>query len=197
MKRLLIIILLIGNTVLAQQQALRPGDLLFYSDTAGMGRAVRESTGEYTHVALVESVDDTVWIIDATQRYGVSRRPLTIKYGSSGFPDVYRFKSGCFSIDSVLARARSFIGQPYDNAFLPDNGALYCSELVYEVFLDDCGDKGEHLIEAKPMNWRDKYGNLPKYWKRHFKKLGMPVPEGVMGTNPTDLSRSPRLDKLN
>ena len=175
---------------------LRAGDLLFFRDTTGMGNAVRESTGEYTHVALVESVDDTVWIIDATQRYGVSRRPLTIKYGSSDFPDVYRFKSGCYSIDSVLARARSFIGQPYDNAFLPDNGALYCSELVYEVFLDECSDKGEHLIEAKPMNWRDKNGNLPQYWQEHFKRLGMPVPEGVPGTNPTDLSRSPLLHKL-
>ena len=175
---------------------LRPGDLLFFRDTTGMGSAVRESTGEYTHVALVESVDDTVWIIDATQRYGVSRRPLTIKYGSSDFPDVYRFKLGCFSIDSVLARARSFIGQPYDNAFLPDNGALYCSELVYEVFLDDCDDKGKHLIEAKPMNWRDKEGNLPQYWQEHFKKLGMPVPEGVPGTNPTDLSRSPQLRRV-
>lgn len=175
---------------------LRPGDLLFFRDTTGMGSAVRESTGEYTHVALVESVDDTVWIIDATQRYGVSRRPLTIKYSSSDFPDVYRFNSSCFYIDSVLARARSFIGQPYDNAFLPDNGALYCSELVYEVFLDDCSDKGKHLIEAKPMNWRDKDGRLPEYWQEHFKKLGMPVPEGVLGTNPTDLSRSPLLHKL-
>lgn len=175
---------------------LRPGDLLFFRDTTGMGSAVRESTGEYTHVALVESVDDTVWIIDATQRYGVSRRPLTRKYGSSDFPNVYRFKSGCFSIDSVLARARSFIGQPYDNAFLPDNGELYCSELVYEVFLNDCSDKGKHLIEAKPMNWRDKDGNLPQYWQEHFKKLGMPVPEGVPGTNPTDMSRSPMLQKL-
>ena len=175
---------------------LRPGDLLFFSDTTGMGSAVRESTGEYTRVALVESVDDTVWIIDATQRYGVSRRPLTTKYGSNDFPDVYRFRDGCFSIDSVLARARSFIGQPYDNAFLPDNGALYCSELVYEVFLDDCSDKGKHLIEAKPMNWRDTEGNLPKYWKKHFKKLGMPVPEGVPGTNPTDMSRSPLLRKV-
>lgn len=175
---------------------LRPGDLLFFRDTTGMGSAVRESTGEYTHVALVESVDDTVWIIDATQRYGVSRRPLTRKYGSSDFPDVYRFKSGCFSIDSVLSRARSFIGQPYDNAFLPDNGALYCSELIYEVFLNDCSDKGKHLIEAKPMNWRDKNGNLPQYWQEHFKKLGMPVPEGVPGTNPTDMSRSPQLRRL-
>ena len=56
------------------------------------------------------------------------------------------------------------------------------------------GDR--HLFEAKPMNWRNADGELPKYWVKHFKKLKKPVPEGVMGTNPTDLSRSPLLRKL-
>ena len=46
------------------------------------------------------------------------------------------------------------------------------------------------------MNWRDADGNLPKYWQKHFENLGIPVPEGVPGTNPTDLSRSPILKKL-
>ncbi len=176
---------------------LRPGDLLFYRDTAGMGAAVRESTGEYTHVALVESVGDTVWIIDATQKYGVSRRPFLRKRNDMRpYPDIYRVEHGCYNIDSVLSRARSFVGQTYDNAFLPDNGALYCSELIYEVFLDDCSAKGRHLFETKPMNWRDKEGKIPQYWQEHFKKLEMEVPEGVPGTNPTDMSRSPLLRKL-
>lgn len=59
-----------------------------------------------------------------------------------------------------------------------------------------CGDGDRHLFEAKPMNWRNADGKLPKYWKNHFKRLKMPVPEGVMGTNPTELSRSPLLRKL-
>lgn len=46
------------------------------------------------------------------------------------------------------------------------------------------------------MNWRDKNGNLPEYWENHFKKLGMKVPEGTPGTNPTDLSRSIFLKRL-
>ncbi|MBR1766194.1 MAG: hypothetical protein IJ745_04025 [Bacteroidales bacterium] len=172
---------------------LRPGDLLFYRDEGGMNDAISASTGQYTHVALVESVGDTVWIIDATQRYGVSRRPmLRTRSGAKPYPDVYRV-TGCRIIDSVLARARSFIGQPYDNAFLPGNGALYCSELIYECFLDDCSDEPRHIFEAKPMNWRDSDGNLPEYWKTHFGQLGTTVPEGVLGTNPTDMSRSHRL----
>lgn len=175
------------------------GDLLFFRDTEGMGAAVKESTGQYTHVALVESVrNNTVWIIDATPKHGVSRRPYLYSYNQSA-PDIFRPEFTIFDLDSVLIRARSFIGQPYDNAFLPDNGALYCSELIYECFLNDDSYESRsdrHLFKAAPMNWRDADGNLPQYWVKHFKKLKMPVPEGVMGTNPTDLSRSPLLRKL-
>lgn len=178
---------------------LRPGDLLFFADSRGMGRAIKESTGYYTHVAIVESVGDTVWVIDATPEEGVARRPL--RYRRGFFPDVYRLKADIqdADIEPVLDRARSFIGQPYDNAFLPDNGAMYCSELVYECFLDDFHSgnyPGDHLFEAKPMNWRNAKGKLPRYWKKHFRKLKMQVPEGIPGTNPTDLSRSPLLRKL-
>jgi hypothetical protein len=89
-----------------------------------------------------------------------------------------------------MARAREQIGKPYDNAILPDNGALYCSEFIYTVYLSR---RGEPLFSAKPMNWRDADGNLPDYWVDHFRKLGIPVPEGVEGTNPADLARSPLL----
>ena len=177
-----------------------PGDLLFFRDTEGMGAAVKESTGQYTHVALVESVGDTVWIIDATPAQGVSRRPYILSNrDKQSVPDIFRPYAATYDMDSVLTRARSYIGQPYDKAFLPDNGALYCSELIYECFLEDYSYESgtdRHLFKAGPMNWRDANGNLPKYWVKHFKKLKMAVPEGVMGTNPTDLSRSPLLRRL-
>lgn len=184
MKRLIILPILLIYGLLPAQQLL-PGDLLFYVDMDGMGAAVSATTGQYTHVALVERVGDTVWIIDATQRYGISRRP---ENSTRPYPDVYRLTIP-FDTAEVIARATRLIGKPYDNAFLPDNGAYYCSELIQAAFGD--------LFPSAPMNWRDKDGNLPQYWQEHFKKLGMPVPEGVMGTNPTDLSRSPRLHKLN
>jgi len=197
--------MLMGNLLWGQEQPrehpngqefLRPGDLLFFRDTEGMGAAVKESTGQYTHVAIVESVGDTVWIIDATPQNGVSRRPyLRQNMDKQSLPDIYRLQDASY-VDSALIRARSFIGLPYDNAFLPDNRAFYCSELVYECFLNDDSQVNRHLFEAKPMNWRNADGELPKYWVKHFKKLKMAVPEGVMGTSPTDLSRSPLLRKL-
>lgn len=176
---------------------IRPCDLLFFRDTAGMGSAVQESTGEYTHVAIVETIGDSVWVIDATPSRGVSRHTIDFPPKDGISPDIYRLEHIGIDIQSTLERARSLIGRPYDNAFMPGTKALYCSELIYECYLRDYSDKkGEHIFKANPMNWRDANGQIPQYWIDHFGKLGIPVPEGVSGTNPTDMSKSPFLKKL-
>lgn len=171
----------------AQWNHLQSGDLLFVSDTTGMGQAVKATTGNYTHVAMVERTGDSIFVIDATQKRGVARRPIEKTFANKMPVEIYRLKTP-FDTVAVIDRAKSLIGKPYDNAFLPDNDAYYCSELIQAAFGD--------LFESKPMNWRDKEGNLPEYWQKHFKALDMPVPEGVPGTNPTDLSKSPLLRKL-
>ena len=37
-------------------------------------------------------------------------------------------------------------------------------------------------------------GELPAYWAEHFAALGMPVPEGVAGTNPNDMAHDPAVE---
>lgn len=181
------------DTLLAILMAtLMSGDLLFVSDTSGMGLAVQQSTGQYTHVALVERAGDSIYLIDATQRHGVARRPIGRTFAARMPVSVYRLTAP-FDTAAVVARARSLTGQPYDDYFLPANGRLYCSELIWECFLDSAG---RHLFPSQPMNWRDADGHLPAYWVEHFRRLGAAVPEGVPGTNPTDLSRSALLRKV-
>lgn len=170
------------------------GDLFFVRNReSDMEKAITASTGQYTHVAMAEL--DTLgqlWIIEATTQKGVQR----VKFGewtnSFGAFEIYRLKLP-FDVDAVLRRAKSFIGQPYDDNFLPDNGKMYCSELIYEAYLDSAGN---HLFQSQPMVFRDRKGRMPRYWKRHFRKLGQPVPENVPGTNPTDMSHSPILEKV-
>lgn len=191
----------LDNSTLRPEEKLQSGDLLFVSSKwyeSDMEQAIKASTGQYSHMALVE-VDSlgVVWVIEATPGDGVKRKTFNrFKIDNHlemfGSFDIYRFTIH-FDTAAVIAHAKSHLGQPYDDAFLPNNGALYCSELIYECFLDAAG---KHLFEAKPMNWRDKDGNLPEYWEKHFEELGIPVPEGVPGTNPTDLSRSPLLRRL-
>lgn len=183
-------VLLCCGAVQAQTMAdsLRSGDLLFVRDMGGMGQAVSEATGEYTHVALVERDGDSLFVIDATPDLGVARRPLTTDNWPLTTIDVYRL-SVPFDTADVLRRAHALLGCPYDSTFLPSNNAYYCSELIQAVFIID----GELMFHSSPMNWRDAKGRMPRYWRRHFKRLGMKVPEGVPGTNPTGLARSPIL----
>ena len=186
-------VLMVGGIRLSAQVEgqLRSGDLLFVSDGGAMSQAVRQSTGCYSHVALVERVGDSLFVIDATPALGVARRPIGSLADRQSTIDAYRLNIP-FDTVAVIARAHALVGLPYDDAFLPDNGAYYCSELIQAVFLID----GKPIFMSSPMNWRDQKGRMPRYWKRHFRKLGMKVPEGLPGTNPTALSLSPLLRRL-
>ncbi|MCQ2279201.1 MAG: hypothetical protein MJZ49_00150 [Bacteroidales bacterium] len=179
------------NVACLNEHTLQSGDLIFCKGWSEMDKAITASTGEYTHVALVERDSaDNVWIIEALPEEGVLRRSFREferRFSMLSTFDVYRLTQP-FDTSAVIARAKSLVGKPYDEAFLPDNDAYYCSELIEVVF--------GGLFPLQPMNWRDAKGNLPAYWKKHFEKLGIPVPEGVPGTNPTDMSRSPILKKL-
>lgn len=186
---------------------LKSGDLIFVglpSDYSSgedtMSQAITEATGRDSlnmiHVAIAEVEDGNIWIIDATLAHGCDRHPLdtmlkdfTLKNGSMPAFIVKRLPDSC-DVSSAIKRAKSFCGQPYDSCFLPDNGAVYCSELVRESYLDS---KGGYLFEGKPMNFRNARGEFPPYWTRLFERIGQPIPQGVMGTNPQDMSKSPLL----
>lgn len=188
------ILILLALSLQAEAQAyatLRTGDLLLQgSQLSTMEQAIASSTGQYTHIALVER-DSTgrLYVIEAIPSQGVRRVPLTPIWG---LYDAYRMTVPFDSAD-VLRRAKALIGLPYDEAFLHDNDAYYCSELIYECYRNA---DGGHLFKAQPMNFRDEKGRLPRYWRRHFRRLHLPVPEGQPGTNPTDLARSPLLRRL-
>lgn len=180
-------------------KALRTGDLLFvgipadYSlDTTSMADAIGDATQgdsplNIIHVAILEVEGDSTFIIDATIRHNVARYPLdtflvdfTLRDGSLPELMVKRLR-GDHDFDSFIARAKQYLGQPYDVAFLPDNGAMYCSELVHDSYL---GSDGKSLFSSAPMNFLDSEGNMPAYWEQLFGMLGMPVPQGIEGTNP-------------
>lgn len=173
---------------------LRSGDLIFVAEpgaeAGSMDEAIASATGTFTHVAIVEVKGDSAWVIDATPRRGVDRHPLdTFR---ADFPGarfaVARLKG--IRADAILQRAQSLCGRGYDLRFLPDNGEMYCSELVQACYLDA---DGTPLFESVPMNWLAPDGTLPAYWEQLFEELGMEVPQGVPGTNPQQLSESPLL----
>ena len=183
---------------------LRTGDLLFQTEgvsdfSQAISTATAKDTVSFVHVAIVNVGDDgNIEIIEASPQYGVRICSivefLKITRAQKDVPSytVMRLE-GDYPVAQAVERARTFIGQPYDWYYLPDNGKMYCSELVYEAFLNG---EGEHIFNAAPMNFRAADGSMPQFWTDLYNELGIDVPEGVPGTNPNDLSKDSRLVNL-
>ncbi|MBQ7422269.1 MAG: hypothetical protein IJV27_09030 [Prevotella sp.] len=88
---------------------------------------------------------------------------------------------------ATVGRLAQFDGVPYDSLFLPDDSAVYCSELVQKAFVDA---RGRPVFETIPMQFRDSRGQIPQYFLDFYARHGRKVPEGEPGTNPGQLSRS-------
>lgn len=177
---------------------LQTADLVFVSAGASafdgaIASATSDSITSYTHVGIIDCREDGIYVLEASSKQGVTETPLDVFKEREGNLSYYRVVSGEIDPEQVIENAKSFIGQPYDFLYLPDNESLYCSELVYESYTDA---EGKPIFEAHPMNFRDKDGNMPEFWTNLFKEHNEEIPEGVLGTNPNDLSKSMKLVKL-
>ncbi len=197
----------------AGETDLRSADLVFVRIPAGydlgddtLSGAIASSTSPSdsslmtVHVAILEVKGDSTWIIDATIKHGVARYPLDtfltdfrLKDGSLPVLEVKRPRVSRKEAIQFIENAKTFIGQPYDVHFLPDNGAMYCSELVYHSYVEA---DGRHLFSEYPMNFLARDGQMPQYWIQLFALLGQEVPQGVMGTNPQAMSEEPVLEDV-
>lgn len=180
------------------------GDLLFQtSGVSGFSSAIASATAQcdtvkYVHVGIVVFEEGKPCVIEATNKKGVTCTKWEDFMSSSpkinGNPGVVvkRLKTK-ISLEKAIMRAKSHLGEEYDWDFMPDNGMMYCSELVYESYLTD---DNKHVFKARPMNFRDASGNMPEFWTELFKKRNKPIPEGVMGTNPNDMSKEDVLTEV-
>lgn len=88
------------------------------------------------------------------------------------------------------------IGQrniPYDRLYLTGETALYCSELIVDMFNHANG--GTPFFAEDPMSFRDiETGQVHQAWVDYYAYFGMTVPEGEPGSNPGDISLDGRLE---
>ena len=158
---------------------LHTGDLLFH--VVSQGNAITDVTpGMIDHVAIVMSPDS---VIEAVGK-GVKTTPIDSLRQQDGYYLMARVK-GADSKQS-LRNALQYLGRPYDRLYLPENDAIYCSELVQFSFVDK---HGKRLFAPIPMSFHDASGHITDYWIQFYAKHNMEVPEGELGTNPGELSQ--------
>lgn len=175
---------------------LKNGDLVFQANgQSEMSEAIAVSTTlgdtlDFVHVGIISVIADSIpYVIEASPSAGV--RMIKFKdFIHDGMTYVVKRLNTPFDWAKTHMRAMKYMGKPYDWAYLPDNDSIYCSELVYLSFVDE---NEKPVFSTKPMNFRDKNGEMPTFWINLYSGLGLSVPEGVEGTNPNDMANDSRL----
>ena len=149
--------------------ALESGDLLFQAGKGTeMAGAIAAATGaarqiDYTHVGIALCANGADSVLEASTEgvRTVALKDFLAEAGSiHGRPAVVamRLRDTC-GLAASLLRAHNCLGLPYDYSFRPDNGRLYCSELVWESYRRT---DGTPIFPARPMNFRAADGTMPR-----------------------------------
>ncbi len=195
MKKAVLFFVLISLIGFSQQTKLQNGDLLFQDlDCGALCDAIENATFnnkkyKISHVGIVLIEKDSIFVIEAYD--GVTKTPLQIFLNRSKTKDnkprviVARLKKKYQKyIPDFLNRLKQQIGKEYDTEFKLYNNKFYCSELIYETFLDE---NNQPLFLVKPMTFKNKItGKTDQAWIEYFKKQNIPIPEGKLGCNPAD-----------
>jgi hypothetical protein len=204
MRCILIILLLLAVSLSAQERQKLPladGDLIFQDMDCGplcdAIEAVTEGYGgkDFSHMGMVYHRNDTVYVIEAA---GSAVRLSTLEKFSwntkKEMPVLRLKKKYRHLIPSAIAFSLKQLGVPYDDEYVYDNGAYYCSELIYDAFLFANG--GEAFFELTPMTYKQPGSDefFPA-WTAYYKAIGKTIPEGLPGCNPGGMSMSNKLEK--
>ena len=157
---------------------LESGDLIFIKDLSDMGKAIQESTGNYSHVATF--LDGQVY--HAITEGGVLAQSPEDFFEAEKVYDLYRYTE--IDCTEVKKRAESLLGSPYNATFYPDGNGYYCSQFVAEIL---------PTFETIPMKFGDDTQEISDFWREYYRELGLPVPLNQPGTNPSQLATSPLL----
>jgi uncharacterized protein YycO len=184
----------------------QPGDLLFQDlDCGPLCDAIETVTqgvdgAHFSHLGMVARAGaEGIVVIEAVSA-GVVETPLKEFLGRSadahGRPKVLvgRLREPYRAlIPKAATAADQFLGKPYDDIYVIDDTAFYCSELVYEAFRR--ANDGAPVFSLEPMTFIDPAtGRTFPAWADYYAKLEHAIPEGEPGLNPGGISRSPKVE---
>jgi hypothetical protein len=172
--------------------ALQEGDIVFHGNAGEQCDAVREATGSpYTHCGVLFEKDGRLMVLEAVQPVRITSVEAFQQRSLPGTFHARRLKQA--ADPAALAKAKAWgarqTGRNYDPLFGWDDGALYCSELVWKAY----AKAGIELCE--PRRFHDYQLDAPKVKAIIAKRYGsadqLPRDEPVVA--PGDLADSPLL----
>lgn len=197
-----ILFLLIVSCNSKEELVLKNGDLLFLDQSIGnLSEAITAVTQtdkatNYSHIALVEKTEQEIWVLHAAPENGSERISLqdflTYAKKDSSTVVAYRIKPEIhFDASRAIQKAQQMLGKPYNYSYILTDTAYYCSDFVYRAFEED------NIFTLEPMTFKDPIsGTIHPTWVSHYEKMGLQVPEGLLGCNPNGMAASAKIEKI-
>lgn len=199
MKNIILLLILSIFTVSFGQKkvTLKEGDIIFQAMNCDLCKAINAVTEgfdgkDFSHLGLIYIQNDSIYVIEAAGK-NVKLTPLEVfKTYTTETMYVGRLKRKFRKyIPKAIEFSLSQMGVPYDEAYLYNNGSYYCSELIYDAFLEAYK---KPFFELTPMTFKEPNTNQYfQVWIDYYENLKIEIPEGELGCNPGGISTSNKL----
>ena len=163
----------------------REGDVIFQISLSQQSPLIKMGTrSTITHCGIVVMKDGKPYVLETQKTLVLTPLKKFIARGKDGKYWLKRSKK-----ENIKIKYAHYLGKPYDLAFKFDNGKFYCSELIYDVYLNQLG------IELCKPKTIDDYlilgtHRIPKI-KRAMKKRGITMEQYAVA--PVDVFNSKEL----
>ncbi len=163
----------------------REGDVIFQTSLSQQSPLIKMGTrSTITHCGIVVMKDGKPYVLETQKTLVLT--PLK-KFIARGKDSKYWHKRP--KLDNIKIKYSGYLDKPYDLAFKFDNAKFYCSELIYDVYLNQLGVE---LCKPKTIDDYLILGahRIPKI-KRAMKKRGITMEQYAVA--PVDVFNSKEL----
>ena len=148
------------------------GDILFQESRSAQSKYIKGATGSrYTHCGIIYKKDGKDYVLEASNVVKLTPVQEWINRGVGKHVKVMECPIKDFKID-----LKKYIGKSYDTSFSWTDDRMYCSELVYKIYLDN----GIKLCNLRKVA---EYDIEP--YKKYMNQRGIQLNEMVVA--PSDL----------
>lgn len=139
---------MLGERLTAQtlptNQEVREGDIIFQTTKSRQSPLLQVATrSKITHCGIIVMREGKPYVLETLKTLVVTPLDKFIARGEGG-----RYWLKRADVENVKIEYGKYLGKPYDLAFSFDNDTYYCSELVYDIYLNQLGIK---LCEPKKV----------------------------------------------
>ena len=168
------------------------GDVLFQSlprqDLVDAIEVISQSA--WSHCGILVRRDGRWYVAEAIGEVRLTPLHLWVVRGRRSVVVSYRLKDpSMLRADLLHAGIEEFLGRAYDYRYAPDDGEIYCSELVHKVYQRRFGLELGEWQKLGDLNWRPKEAFI-----RQMENGALPLGRDMV--TPVSLTRSELVERV-